>query len=531
MRRNQKRGLGHTTVALIAIAIIVTGTYLAFTKSIPFRSHYEVDAVVPTANQLKPGSFVRIAGVNVGTVRRVEPLGGGEQAARVTMRIDDGARPIRKDATLKIRPRILFEGNFFVDLSPGTPAAPELGAGETIPINQTSGPVQFDQVLGAFESDTRQDLKRVLSELHAAFSQGGAQAINRTMPYWEPAYRDSAIVNDAMHGRRAGDLTRYVRSAARVAEGLDRNPAQLQALIGDLRATARAFAVRDTQLEQALGELPRTLRAGQPALGAVNDALPSVRRFARDLRPGVRSSGPALDAQVPFVRQLRGLVSRAEGRGLAADLRPTVPALARLNRETVPLLEQVRAASSCQNEVVLPWTKDKIEDPDFPAIGPVYEEQTKPLVGLAGESRTFDANGQWFRVAINAGQYATPFGAGRFLMTDRPILGVNPPPPAKRSPLRPDVPCETQEPPDLRTEQARPPAQSFRVRQPPAEAEAAALGKAVEWLKDAYEQQGRTDVKVVDDLLTREDLPKLKLPGTPQLPQAPAAPATGGAGR
>ena len=41
--------------------------------------------------------------------------------AIVTMAIEETALPIHKDATLKVRPRIFLEGNFFVDLQPGTP--------------------------------------------------------------------------------------------------------------------------------------------------------------------------------------------------------------------------------------------------------------------------------------------------------------------------------------------------------------------------------------------------------------------------
>jgi hypothetical protein len=176
----------------------------------------------------------------------------------------------------------------------------------------------------------------------------------------------------------------------------------------------------------------------------------------------------------------------------------------------------VRAASSCQNEVILPWTKDTVPDPDFPAIGPVFQEQTKPLIGLAGESRSFDANGQWFRVALNAGQFGTPFGDGRTLLTDRPVLGANPPPPAKRSPLRPDVPCETQEQPDLRTEQLDMRRKSFRIEQPNTpEAKAAELKArkvAVEWLEDEYKKLGKGDVKVVEDLLGKAELPEIAVP-------------------
>jgi virulence factor Mce-like protein len=511
MRRSQRRTLGAVPTAIGVIVLVVLGTWLAFRKELPLRSHFEVDAVVQSANGLRGGSAVRIAGVDVGKVTRVAPLGDGEQAARITLRLSDKARPLHKDATLKIRPRILLEGNFFVDVSPGSPSAPELSDGETIPINQTAGPVQLDQVLGALRADTRKDLRGLLHELNTGLSGGGATALNRTMPDWAPAYRGSAITSDAMLGLREHDLSGYVAGAGRVAEGLDRNRAQLQALLGDLRTTAGAFAARDTQLEQALAELPRTLRAGRPALGAVNDALPSLRRFTADLRPGVRNAAASLDAQIPFLRELRGLVQPDEARGLAADLRPTVPALAALNHATIPLLGQVRAASSCQNEVVLPWTVDTVPDPDFPAIGPVYQEQTKPLVGLAGESRTFDANGQWFRVALNAAQYATPFGANRYLLSDRPILGVNPPV-GRRSPLRADVPCETQQQPDLRTNAGRPPQPSFRVRSAPADAEAKARTSAIKWLRRESRAQG-DPLKVVDDVLQAADLPKL--------PQAP----------
>jgi hypothetical protein len=127
-----------------------------------------------------------------------------------------------------------------------------------------------------------------------------------------------------------------------------------------------------------------------------------------------------------------------------------VPRLTQLDRRSGPLLTQTRLASSCQNQVILPWTHDKLQDPVFPATGPVYEDSLKVLPGLAGESRTGDANGQWFRVLVSGGMYAYPGGGGDVMLAGQPLLGVNPPA-APRPPLREDVPCETQEQPDLRT--------------------------------------------------------------------------------
>jgi len=45
----------------------------------------------------------------------------------------------------------------------------------------------------------------------------------------------------------------------------------------------------------------------------------------------------------------------------------------------------------------------------------------------------------------------------------RPLVGVNPPPDRTRPPLRPDVPCETQEPPDLDSQPQNPPAPAAGV--------------------------------------------------------------------
>ncbi len=451
MRRNQKRSLPNPLIGLVLSVLALIALALAFHGELPFRNHYTVDAVVPTANNLRKNSPVRIAGVNVGKVTKIEDLGDGSTAARIEMRIDDSGLPLHDDAQVRIRPRIFLEGNFFVDLAPGSPSAPVVDEGHTFPINQAKAPVQIDQVLTALQSDTRADLKKLLVSLSTAYDGGGAKGFNRSIPYWESAYKNSALVNDATLGTAEHDLSGYIKGAGAAAEALDADPGKLKSLITDLNRTAGAFASEDDALRDTLEELPRTLGAGLPALRALNTAFPPVRRLAVALRPGTRSSGPALDASVPLVRQLRGLVSRPEARGLAADLRPTVRSLAALNGATPPLLREGRALSSCNNEVVLPWTKDTIEDKQFPASGPVFEDSVKTLPGLAGESRSGDANGQWFRVLANAGNYATPNGAGQVLLSGQPLMGYNPRPPKERSAMRHDVACETQQPPDLRS--------------------------------------------------------------------------------
>jgi phospholipid/cholesterol/gamma-HCH transport system substrate-binding protein len=440
----------------IVIVLTVLAVYFAFARGLPWTHHYEIKAVFNESVNVKERQPVRIAGVDVGKVVKVRHPEPGKALVEVTMRIDDDGRPIHRDAQVKIRPRLFLEGNWQLELSPGTEGSPELADGGTIPLAQTASPVQLGQVFAILQKDTRENIRSIFREYGSALEGQGAAGFNRSIPYWEPAYRDSAVVEDATLGIRPHDLSGYLSSAGRVARGLDRSPEALRSLITDFDTAAGAFAREKGNLETAIGELPRTIRAARPALAALNDAFPPVRRLVTDLRPAVRESGRTIDVSFPFIRQTRGLLSPSELRGLVADLRPTVPNLARLTRDTTPLFERLREAGGCENNVIDPFSNDKIPDPAFPATGKVYEEAPKPLPSLSGESRNGDANGQWFHVLVSAGDYTVNIGDDlkgnpQFAQAYFPVLGSQPPTPKARPPLRPDVPCETQQPPDLRT--------------------------------------------------------------------------------
>jgi hypothetical protein len=183
-----------------------------------------------------------------------------------------------------------------------------------------------------------------------------------------------------------------------------------------------------------------TLREGYPALGELNAALPTLRTFAREATPGVRSSVPALDAAIPWFTQARGLVQQSELKGLAADLRHAVPALVKLNTRLVPFLQQLRALSSCTNHVLVPFIESDIPSIEEGNSGHAVRAQiNRSFVGLAGESRNFDANSPVFHI-----QGVNPFKLATGRIEPAPPLDANTPPPH-----RPDVPCETQDPPNL----------------------------------------------------------------------------------
>src|SRR5581483_8057466 len=172
MRRRRRGGMSKFKAGAIGIVLIALFSYLAYTKfANPFASKYTVHATFSSANGLRPGSLVRIAGINVGTVTGISTVPGCKQsagktcqAADVTMTISDQGLPIHHDATFDIRPRIFLEGNFFVDVHPGTPESPTVSSGHTFPINHGTEPVQLDQVLTSLQGDTRANLQLLLKE-------------------------------------------------------------------------------------------------------------------------------------------------------------------------------------------------------------------------------------------------------------------------------------------------------------------------------------------------------------------------------
>jgi phospholipid/cholesterol/gamma-HCH transport system substrate-binding protein len=428
---------------VLTLVLLAVLSYFGFTKANPFANPYEFDAVFRTANNLQPRSPVRIAGVDIGKVTSVEAVDGATEGARVTMEIEEEGLPIHEDAQLKIRPRIFLEGNFFVDLQPGSPSAPELEDGGTIPMQQTAAPVQLGDVLNVLQSDTREDLKTFLEEYgDKGLFRGGAAGFRESIQYWEDAYRNSALANDATLGQDpAHDLQRMLKGQARTFAALARDERALKDLITNFNVTAGAFAREDEALEASIPELRDTLRVARPALGSLNESLPSVRSFARDALPGVQSSDETLAASLPFMTQARKLMSPAELRGLAAELRRRIPALVRLNRRTIPVLRQSRQLSACTNNVLVPFVQSRypnVQGPDAEhgnAEQQVRFQLQRGLVGLSGESRLSDGNNQWFHTSIAP-----------------PAMHVQPAPPTvvdQPPPRRPDVPCETQELPNL----------------------------------------------------------------------------------
>jgi virulence factor Mce-like protein len=437
---------------VIALVVIAIAVFLGFTKDIPFTKPFEVKAVFQSANSIRPNSPVRIAGVNVGKVQSVEAQEGTD-AAVVTMMIKDEGLPLHTDATAKIRPRIFLEGNFFVDLHPGTPQAPKLEDGDAIKVTRTATPVQLDEVLTSLQEDTRQDLKDVLHELSIAFEKG-APALNRAYENAGSALRTTAIVNEALLGVEPDrDVQRLLTGLTGVSQGLTRNETQLKDLITNLNTTMGAFASEQSALRTSIRELGPTLQQAHAALGSLNDAFPATRAFAREILPGVRETPATIHASFPWITQARGLMRQSELRGLAQRLSPASRDLAKLVNESERLLPQADLLSQCFRDVILPTGDIPIKD-DFETGAPNYKEFFYTLVGLSGESQNFDANGVYVRFQPGGGSNTISLGgegtpSSKLFGNAFPGGGAQPKKPAQKPPYNDKVACKDSKIPDL----------------------------------------------------------------------------------
>jgi len=452
-------------LVLIALAVVV---YFGFSKDIPFTHGFRVKAVFESANSIRPSSPVRIAGVNVGKVAAIERAEGSD-AAIVTMEIDDEGLPIHKDATAKIRARIFLEGNFFVDLQPGTPAAPALDDGDTLPVAQTARAVQLDEVLSALQADTRADLRRALEGLGTALNskptaaqdadadpdtrgETAGQSLNDSIAYGREALRGTAIVADALQGTQPRDLSGLIAGLSRTTEGLGRNEQQLQDLITSFNTTMAATASQAANLRASIGLLGPTLRSADRALTSLNAAFPNTRAFAREILPGVRETPATITASFPWIEQTRALLGPAELQGLARELSPATADTAKVIDASLGLLPQVDLLAKCATKVVLPTGDVVIQDGAMTTGVENYKEFLYTMVGLAGEGQNFDANGMYVRFQVGGGDQTvsipTPNGTLFGNAIARP-LGTRPAYPGKRPPFNTKVACHTNTPPDL----------------------------------------------------------------------------------
>src|SRR6185312_2357979 len=125
----------------------------AFGGPVPLKPHgYRFQTSFAEATQLAQEADVRISGVNVGKVKKLEL--GDDGRTNATIELDNQYAPIPKDAKAILRQKTLL-GETYVELTPGTPGSPTVREGGRLANTQVAPTVQLDDIFRTFDPRTR----------------------------------------------------------------------------------------------------------------------------------------------------------------------------------------------------------------------------------------------------------------------------------------------------------------------------------------------------------------------------------------
>ncbi|MGH2947030.1 MAG: MlaD family protein [Solirubrobacteraceae bacterium] len=329
------------------------------------ESPLELKAEFSTAQAVVAGQgqTVRVAGVRIGDVGDVELKDG---RGVVTMVIDPEYKGmVRTDATALLRPKTGLK-DMFIDLEPGSDEAPPARAGFTIPISATAPDVNPDEIFAMLDTDTRDYLKLLISDLGRGL-EGRGPDLREVFRRFEPTHRDLAAVNGAVAERRR-NLRRLITSLNELNGELASHDDDLAGLVDASARVMRQFAAEEANVSAAVSELPSALAATTDALGRVERFADLLGPTTEKLRPAARELAPANDAVRPLAREATPL--------LADDIRPFVREARPVVRDLKPASKRLAEAAPAMRESflrlnhffnMLALNPNGREDPDNPA--------------------------------------------------------------------------------------------------------------------------------------------------------------------
>jgi virulence factor Mce-like protein len=299
-----KRLIGIGMIVLIAIGIV-----LAATKPNPFDHHQTIWAEFDNVNGL--GSIdrdVRVAGVNEGEIGEVKRVGDD---ALVELQVNDEIE-VHADAQVKLRPHTLFEGSAFVDLHPGSPSAPLIEDGATIPRRHTDVYVSFDEALRVLRTPVRRSLRELAVTTAAALSGDAPQSLQSTLRRAPELTQDLGPTAHALQGSGGVELQSAIRAGSVTTAALARRESSLAPLAERANRTLAALDVDAAgPLDRALAALPGPLETLRDRGAALTALIDRTGRLAVALRPALVDLAPALDQLQPILRDATPAIRRA----------------------------------------------------------------------------------------------------------------------------------------------------------------------------------------------------------------------------
>lgn len=405
---------------LILAATIVVGAaaalwYISQEDLIfPWQRVSNYYAIFSDAASVAPGQHqeVRVAGVHVGDIGSATVNKNG--LARVQLQITDRSVKLYQNATALLQAKTPLN-EMYVELDPGTPAAPPLKAGGTIPLAQTQSPVELDQILQHL-GPSQQNALRILLEQTAPALRDASNYLPGDLNAADTTLVKLQALSQALVTRQQ-EIRTLVTDLSQIATAVGGNQSRLAQLVDSAQTTLQTVANNDGALAQALSQLPSTthsmgasLSAVQALTGKLNPVLENVRAAQAVLPSALTDLNATLGKLHPLLDQLTPVVTAATPvvtglNGYLSDANPTLSAANRI----APLLDPLTAYAVYD----MPWLKGFFYNTD--SLGSMYvngRQEVARAVPVAGAS---SLQGLLMEEGINVplpGVTQTPSGTG-----------------------------------------------------------------------------------------------------------------------
>src|SRR3954469_4944182 len=275
--------------------------WLSFGGPVPLKPKgYRVNVNFPEATTLAQEADVRVAGVPVGKVRKVD-VGDGTNRTVATIELERRFAPLRTDARAVLRQKTLL-GETYVELTPGksTKTIPEDGS---LPDGQVQDTVQLDEIFDSLDPKTRAAFRGWQQELARGINGRGRDFNDAlgTLPGFAHDGSDVLAVLDSQQGA----VQRLVKNTGVVFGALTQNEAQLHNLITGSKRTFDATAANNDALAETIRIFPTFLDESKATLAR-------VQKFSRDTDPLITDLRPVARDLQPTLRDVRALAPDLE---------------------------------------------------------------------------------------------------------------------------------------------------------------------------------------------------------------------------
>lgn len=265
--------------------------WVTFGGPTPFRAKtYEVKVPFTEATQLAEQSDVRISGVNVGKVQKIDLSPNGNRAW-ATVAIDAQYAPLPESTRAILRTKTLL-GETYIELTPGSRDGTELEDGGVLPEANIAQSVQLDEIFRTFDAETRAAFQEWMQEAGVAIT-GQGQNLSYAIGSLEPTFAEYDKLFRVLDTQRVA-VGQLFRNGATTLQALRGRQGELADLIESSNAVFQTTARRDRDIEALFRAFPTFLDESRLTLDRLEEFSIEANPLMRQLVPAAEELSPTL---------------------------------------------------------------------------------------------------------------------------------------------------------------------------------------------------------------------------------------------